>query len=546
MQDSVLPKKTRDIESESSVDKLIESINRLLEGKMVSIEFLFSFLANNTISFRGDSLRAYNNLVVNGDFVSLWNQLIRVYTTEGISRTTQEAIKVKLQDLKTNIDAIDYGLGELFQIYIEGEEYELDNYKQANRLLQSQAIYRNVKNQLNQGQHYRQINTTEVEISLKEVISELSEEQRKVLKRIGDQPIEDRSLLKLPIQLGQNAERIRALESEMGFNLPEPVKENIGQLTKRQEDQAFKEIREVRGELPEVVDGQSVESLRQDYQYHKDRLDQEKMDINKNIPELKSALRRAMKDLTKQRRYIQQFPEQLDEKEEYSPELRGEEEKYQQIEEYIQTTRQVLNENLLRQRDIRDDEENLRQWFENSLQQLEESKLERQQEITKTKRFRKASETVKPDRPLARDINREIEKEERMIREEEKEERKRQRRMRREKEEKEEKPSSAIPKKDYYAKGYLKTLERPQLGAIASKFGFQVRSNSTKDSLIKKILELQGDIPEEERSYVGMGKSAFPLQLGQKRSKRHELEMSGGAFEFNDSRNDLYTLQGLE
>jgi hypothetical protein len=142
--ETVLPRKTRDIESEISVDKLIESLNKTLESKQVALEFLLT-QSRLEKGFKKDSLQAYNQLVVNGDVVSVYNQIIRIFLQNGLSRSSYDSIKVKLQELKPNIDAIDFGLGEVVQLLFESNSAEV---KQVTRLIQAQAVYRNIKNQL--------------------------------------------------------------------------------------------------------------------------------------------------------------------------------------------------------------------------------------------------------------------------------------------------------------------------------------------------------------------------------------------------------------
>ena len=105
-QESILPKKTRDLEAETSVDKLVENINRIVENKLTSLEYLLSKIVSTKDIGDAEGRRSYNNVVSNGDIITNYNQLIRVYTVEGISRASQELIKVKLQDIKPNIDAI--------------------------------------------------------------------------------------------------------------------------------------------------------------------------------------------------------------------------------------------------------------------------------------------------------------------------------------------------------------------------------------------------------------------------------------------------------
>jgi hypothetical protein len=307
---------------------------------------------------------------------------------------------------------------------------------------------------------------------LKEIVSEISEEQRMILRQIGDLPIEDRSLLKLPIEIGQNAERIRALESEMGFVLPEDVKENIGKLTKREEEQAFKEIREVEGALPEVVEGASFESLRADYEEMKDELDVEKAFLNREIPDLKQTIKALSKDVRAQRRYIQTFPEDIDEKTGgYSTELRGEEEKYNNLLEAVKNTRRELDQMMNRQRQISRDEDEIKTWFENAVVNLQQDMYKKRLRGERVERFRKATEIRPKDRQLIRDLPK----------------------------------ARAVPNPE--GSGRQKT--------------------------------------------VYLGRASYPIQIGQKRGKGYNSEsedemMMGGAFQFNDSRDDFYKIRGLK
>lgn len=365
--ETVLPKKTRDIESEISIDKLIEGLNRILEQKQVSLETLLT-RAGDQKSLKGDSFQAYTQLVSNGDVVALFNQITRIYTAPGLSRASLESIKVKLQDLKPNIDAIDYGLGEAIQLFFEGSI----NDKQISRLLQSQAVYRTLKNQLSNNV-YQPITISDIEISAKEILSELSENQRKNIQPDKEVLIQDRTLLNLPIQLGQNKQRIEALESELGFQIPEDLKQKADELLPRQLEDVFR-----------VSDDKSIVESRKTYDERKKKLENEKNALQFVIPSLVSRLKTYTRQLGKQRAYMDSLPEEKGG--EYSTKLAGEEEKYNRILESVYELRRSIDEKKSRQGQIVDEENQLRKWYE-------ERELEKMREFKVPKRrFKKTEE----------------------------------------------------------------------------------------------------------------------------------------------------------
>jgi hypothetical protein len=231
----ILPKKTRDIDAEIGVDKLIESINKILENKLTSLEYLLSKITSTQDIGDAEGRRSYNNIVSNGDFITAFNALVRIYTTPGISRNSQEIIKVKFQEIKPNIDAIIYGIEELIQYLFESGKSD----KEIFQLVRSQAVYQIVKDQLYRSASYKIIEQGDIEVSIKEVLTELSEVQREELRDISERDITERSLLKLPIEIGKDEERIRQLEEEMGFRLPEQRRRELSELGREGKEQAY-------------------------------------------------------------------------------------------------------------------------------------------------------------------------------------------------------------------------------------------------------------------------------------------------------------------
>jgi len=109
--ETVLPKTQRDIGTEVNVDKSIEQLNRLIESRLAPLEALLLSFNPTAKTFGTKDFDSNFQLAVNtGDIIPLWNQIVRYYQQQGLSRQSQELVKVSLQQLKPNLDAINYGL----------------------------------------------------------------------------------------------------------------------------------------------------------------------------------------------------------------------------------------------------------------------------------------------------------------------------------------------------------------------------------------------------------------------------------------------------
>jgi len=225
--ETVAPRKTRDIEIEVSVDKLIEGLNKILETKITALEYLLSRITRSDGDI-GDAegRRAFNSITSNGDFITSYNQLIRLYSQPSLSQVSRDLIKTKFQELKSNIDSILYGLSEGIQyLFSEGS-----GNKDVLQLIKSQAVYEYVNSALYQGSLYKTIEQGDIITSVSRVLSGLSEVQREVLKPLyQSKDLREVSLLKLPIETGQDKARLEALEDEIGFKFPDNLRGTLGE-----------------------------------------------------------------------------------------------------------------------------------------------------------------------------------------------------------------------------------------------------------------------------------------------------------------------------
>lgn len=503
-QDNVLPKKTRDTEAEISVDKLIENLNRILENKLTSLEYLLSKIVGTSNIGDAEGRRSYNNVVSNGDFITTYNQLIRVYTTQGISRNSQEIIKVKFQEIKPNIDAIIYGIEELVQYLFEADKSD----KEIFQLIRSQAVYQIVKDQLYRGSSYKIIEQGDIQVSLKEVLSDLSEVQRVELRDISERDITEKSLLKLPIEIGQDEGRLQALEAEFGFRLPR----EIGEFGRKEREQAFKEyeqmgkdidIPKLRIQLDENI--QFLEERKKNLVDNLKKYKNQQREVNRQ----KLSLEYRRKDLLKGQPHFDEDDDLADKKIELEVPLADD----------IEAKNQELAE--LKKR-IKDDEDEIDQINEDIQQMKDEFEEYIKQSLENPEKFSIEKKKFKK-KGLRSVVPKESEEEAPEEAPEEKE------------------PLSQLQMKDYYTKGYLNSLRDAQLRVVADVyFNYRPRPETDRNSIVNGILKKQEEmkIPKEQRRILGLGISKEPIHYNRTRDYG-DLPLDG----YDDRRDDIYYIQ---
>jgi hypothetical protein len=179
LEESLTPLKTRDLEVEISLDKLTEQMNKVLEAKLANVENL---LLNYQGVKRPDYRQAFEGLTQTGDFVALWNSLVRMYQTTGLSRATQEQIKVKLQEVIPNIDAMCYGLNQYIDILFDKGYTDVELFN----LLKALSVYLTVQQQ-SKTFSFQTLSASSIEPAYQQILSDQSEERISRLKEIESQ-----------------------------------------------------------------------------------------------------------------------------------------------------------------------------------------------------------------------------------------------------------------------------------------------------------------------------------------------------------------------
>jgi hypothetical protein len=519
--ETVAPKKTRDIEAELSVDKLVEQINKIVEKKVVSIESLLSQIVRSN---RIDQ-RAYESVIENGDIITAYNQLIRVYKTTGISRNSQEVIKVKFQEIQANINAIMFGLDELIRYLFSSGK----SNKEIFQLVRTQAVYNVIDKQLYRSNSYRPIEQGDLTVSIREMLGKLSEVQRAKLEEISKGDVSERSLLSIPVEQQNEERKIRALESELGVPLPRQLLAEFGG---EEKEQAVSEFAEFNKEKL-VRTEQQMSDVLQDYEVEKtqriNQLKQEKRDV-RVLYRQQQGLKAQSEQLMRAQRYFDEDDDKADDR--FVREVPLERDinvKQEQIEEKIQTIQRLEAEVREIETDIRDLRVGYQQLKARMMGQMATSGLQGQ-----VSRARKRTVFKEPVAVAA------------------------------EEKEAEEEPFVApapvrkVPssiRANFYTKQFLQDQQFDELLKIGEDLNYFPRRETSKETIIKSILQKQKQIPEAERRIIGMGKDeesygrARPTERDRledlvrpDRPRYREEELEGSGMDYLDDRNDMYKI----
>ena len=466
-QENILPKKTRDMEAEIGVDKLVEGINKILENKLSSLEYLLSKITGSSDIGDAEGRRSYNAIISNGDFITAFNQLVRVYTTQGISRNSQEIIKVKFQEIKPNIDAIIYGIEELIQYLFESGKSD----KEIFQLVRSQAVYQIVKDQLYRSASYKIIEQGDIEVSIKEVLAELSDVQRAELKDISGRDITERSLLKLPIEIGDNEERIKQLEAEMGFKLPAERRSELEELGRKEKEQAYSMFGDEIKKADEM-ERPEFEEYMADRRMVADRLINDSKAMKRQLRDLKNKRLRLRVERDRLIEGQAEFPN-FDDEGNIIPLADPLEVELAENKKEIDDLSRLLEDNEKSTEDLKAEVERNKKIFEQKVQErLKVGKLPLRKKTVKSLLQEEQEQEPEPE------------------------------------DEKAEVPVARpeLPKIDYYTKGYLMTRTEAQLRVIASKFNYTPHRSTDDDKIIKGILHRQPFVPPSRRRLLGEGR----------------------------------------
>jgi hypothetical protein len=156
MKEGVVIKSQRDLDAEVGIDKLLEQINKAVDAKLIALDIFITKGADDSASM----VKLEQEIVATGDILILWNSIARVYTKAGVSRQSQELIKVKLVNIKNGIDALVYGSNRIVDAFtskvielLESNEEQraIVLFKLMTEFINSYGVYSLIQRQIETG-----------------------------------------------------------------------------------------------------------------------------------------------------------------------------------------------------------------------------------------------------------------------------------------------------------------------------------------------------------------------------------------------------------
>lgn len=238
---SVKPKTERDLTVEVNTDKSIEQLNKTFESKLGALESMVQLLQlGNRVEGATGLVKApesgtfsslYQATVNTGDVIPLWNQIVRYYQQQGLSRDSQEIVKVKTQELKPNLDALTYGVKKAIDFIFENKNVNAGQALKIMELLRVLSIYTMIMSQVDDGS-LGLISNFELETAYKNSFSSLSSNELEILKLYAPRgSITTNAIRNIPDFSTTDAmKRIKQIEDELGIRLPADYSRVLRQL----------------------------------------------------------------------------------------------------------------------------------------------------------------------------------------------------------------------------------------------------------------------------------------------------------------------------
>ena len=253
--DTIAPKTQRDVGAEVNVDKAVEQFNKVVEQKLGVLEYLIQHITDEDadISSRANKpfATAQSESENTGEIVPIWNSIVRAYQQPSLSKDSQSAIHVKVQELIPNLNAIKFGImnviDHLFDI-LEQDPERASKYTGGfiMNLLRSYSVYKYIAKSV-EATNFQILTVPLLDTEFKNAFEDLSQERVEILKHIAPSAKDIlrstvRNIPDFPVN-DFNA-RVKALEDELGFNLPPADLVRMRKLNKSEQLTALAEVKD--------------------------------------------------------------------------------------------------------------------------------------------------------------------------------------------------------------------------------------------------------------------------------------------------------------
>lgn len=267
---SVKPKTERDLTVEVNTDKSIEQLNKTFESKLAALEYLVQLLqvSNAVAGFEGlvkkeDAgafAQLYQATINTGEVIPIWNQIVRYYQQQGLSKDSQEIVKVKTQELKPNLDALTYGIRKAVDFIFENKQMNAGQALKVMELLRALSIYTMIMSQVDDGS-LGLISNFELDTAYKNSFSSLSSNELEILKLYAPRgSITTSAIRNIPdFSTTDSLKRIRQIENELGIRLPADYSKTLRQLPISELNKEADKLLQEKGSIKKVLEGNAKE-----------------------------------------------------------------------------------------------------------------------------------------------------------------------------------------------------------------------------------------------------------------------------------------------
>ena len=211
----VSEKKERDLEAEVSIEKIIQQLQLKLQREVQQAEYLLSASEQRWDERKND--KDIDNLYSHtGEILTLYNSAMRLYSKAGLSKDSQESIKIKLlqlnQPLNASLQALEAVIDFMFSNgYADNKLFWIFNTK---------SILETIKNQIN-GARFKIIDNSDIMATFKNLAGLQSQERITILKELMNTttPLKIRTFFNYPLDDYDLMDKVQQLQAEMGVDL---------------------------------------------------------------------------------------------------------------------------------------------------------------------------------------------------------------------------------------------------------------------------------------------------------------------------------------
>ena len=233
--------------------------------------------------------KAFQEVLNTGVIVSQWNAIVRYFTKSGLSKQSQEMIKVKVKDVEPNLEAILYGLDQVVEALFGFNRFTDTIGMKILEVLRSTSIYQIVKQQVD-ASSFELLSVEMMDASFKNIFAGLSQQRRELLAEVSQrgEPNQKRPLRIIPdFDTTSFQTRIKELMDELGVrSLPDDLVSRLKRMNRadflKYADSAIREAKAIAPAHP----ARSEEGVRliNEYQAIVARVRRIYDDIHINIP----------------------------------------------------------------------------------------------------------------------------------------------------------------------------------------------------------------------------------------------------------------------